>query len=676
MLAIHHMILTRNRHFHHSTSTSTLSFELTHVSYLTILDNHQRTRKGIALFSDTTQVDMHRRTHTYLAILVVAFNILLRHCDCVSCPPGTFTRKSKCESCAPGSYSETQNVTSCTLCPEGTFYPFRGATTYSNCLPCRTGTFLPRRGARMESACKLCPSSTFSQSGASQCVTCSPGSGIDTFSGNECNQCDPGTYNDGTMKFCKRCPSGTQADREFGATKCTTCEPGTFRDMRYISRIDRWKCERCPENSFTDKTGTQQCSLCPPGTIAERGATECSPCPKNTFRAKLRRTMCLPCPEGTVSEPGSAECRHKKKGCPFNTFEDRMGACRACAPGERQDPKKRDCVPCADDEASPGGAVMKCTQCTGNTIPAPDHNVFERSECWCKLGYTRAADGSCVPCKAGTYGTLRPAGALWDNYYRYFYKRTPYCTECELGSTSSEGATECTLCPPMTVAAGNFIGPKFCVSCPKGTRPDSVAEFSFDGPSVDNFASQCLTKRFSCRRGEIRDENENCGAPPDKCPWPQRRTYYGACRACESYQYWNTTQMECDSCPSGTTNEESREHTRTSCVLCQLNANFVNGKCECRDGFVKIGKRCKRCSPPLVYKEGKCVPCASGTSRKNGATMSCGGVCRGEFYLPKGAKTCLPCPPGYKSMFDVVGNKLNKCAPVDMYSKKGKFFGH
>lgn len=616
---------------------------------------------------------MHRQMPTFLAILVVTFSILLRNCNGADCPPGTFINKSKCEPCPPGSFSDKQNATSCFLCSEGTFYPFHGGTTFSVCLLCRAGTYLPRRGARMESACTPCPTGTYSQAGAEQCVTCPPGSGLGPFTGTRCSLCDPGSYSDGTTKFCKRCPSGTQADVGFGATKCVPCAPGTFRDMTYITRIDQWKCDACPPNSFADKEGTKQCSLCPPGTIAEKGSTMCSPCPKNTFRATLRRPDCLPCSNGTVSEPGSAECKHKTRGCPFNTFEDRKRACRACAPGERYDRKKRDCVRCADDEASPGGAVTKCTKCTGNTAPAPDLNVFERSQCWCKLGYKRAADGSCEKCEAGTFGSLRPAGISWNNFFRYFRRREPECSACDIGSTSVEGATECTVCPPLTVSVSDSFAPKTCAVCPQGTRPDVVTEASLMGTAVQNYASECVTKRYSCRRGEVRDANGNCGASQGGCPWPQRRAFYGVCIACDQYLFWNAAKRNCDDCPIGTVNEASRPHTRTKCTLCQVGADFVKGKCECRDGLVKVGKRCRRCPDPLAYKDGKCVPCVMGASRSNGATTSCGTVCRGDSFLPNGATKCVPCPKGYQRMFDVVGNKVNRCAPVDVYAKVGVF---
>lgn len=618
---------------------------------------------------------------------LTVLNLVISTTYAQNCPRGSYLEGDICKLCPAGSFSTSAGSTSCELCPTGTYNPFRGGKSNSNCLRCPSDTFSPTRGAKSVSSCKPCPPGSYSQFGFGRCLRCEAGFGLNIYGMPGCEKCGAGLYSNETMKFCTLCPSGKRANKAMGATQCVPCGVGTFRDMRYISSVSKngWRCDKCPINTYTNKTHTQQCALCPLGTVAGRGSTRCEPCPRNTFRGSIRRTKCGACPIGTVSEPGSAACKKAPKGCPFDTFEDESGSCRACLPGEKRDPTNMKCVRCSSNEVSRGGDTTTCMKCPMGKEPATSVQIFERSQCVCKLGTTQQNDGSCTPCPAGTRGTVRPAGALWSNFYRYFEFRKPICTECTVGSTSSPGSAECTACPAGEIGTTAFtfeisnvppihVGPAFCAKCPTGTVPDRPLQPFLIGQDVYDPPTECLTKKDFCEIGKVRNDNDRCERKGTQCKWPERLTSFNECSSCDSAQYWNTTLGYCRSCPEGSVNEATKPQTRTRCTVCQNNAELFEGKCKCKVPFVKVGKLCKRCPGELAYRDGKCVLCQPGMiARLQGRQFVgphniCSLVCSGDNIFSEPEKKCVPCPAGFKKMRDVVGNYLNKCAPVDPYA--------
>lgn len=662
------------------------------------IKNRSRGRGGCFLSPTTLIIERRgicRRKMTFsrTAFYITVLHLIISTTHAQRCPRGSFIDGDSCKLCPLGSYSNSFNSTSCTLCPAGTYYPFRGGKAKPNCLRCPSDTFSPTIGATSASTCKPCPPGSYSQGAAERCLRCAPGLGSSIFVSTQCVTCFQGTYNDGTMKFCAQCPSGTRANRGNRATGCVLCERGTFRDMRYIVGVERgkWRCDDCPKNTYNNKTGTQQCALCPLGSIAGTGATQCEPCPRDTFRGHVRRTRCLPCPEGTVSEPGSAACKKQPKGCPFDTFEDENGACRACLPGEKLDESTMQCVACARDEVSRGGDTTTCMKCPAGQEPVSNVNIFEKSQCVCKLGFIQQHDGSCSPCPAGRRGSVRPSGSLRSNLRRAFKNRKPFCTDCEVGSTAVPGSAQCTACPPGEIGTTAFqdsprglgpfyVGPAFCSKCPTGTIPNTPLEPTIKGTQVIARATKCRTKKHFCEPGEVRNDNGQCERIGRRCKWPERFDGVRSCLSCNSATFWNTTIRQCRLCPEGSVNEVTKPQTRTRCTVCQNNAELFEGRCRCKTQFVKVGKLCKPCRGNLVYMDGKCVPCQPGliprlifeTTEENDffprLNNVCSPVCSGNNIFSEDDKKCVPCPVGFKKMRDVVGNFLNKCAPVDPYA--------
>lgn len=582
-----------------------------------------------------------------------------------ACPRGSFIENGECKLCQPGTYSSEENSSSCTACIRGWYYPFRGGVSKKNCLECPAGTYADKFPTK---TCKTCPSGTYSQKSATECLTCPPGSGLHEYF-NRCETCTNNFYNDGSLKFCAQCPNGTFSSTPSGADKCLPCPKGTFSDMRYTTVIDRWVCPKCPRNTFANVEGTQQCPLCPLGTVLEPGAVSCEPCPAGTFRDSLRKRRCVKCPAGLSNKPGSAGCRHPDKGCPFDTFEDVLGACKACRPGERYDVLTKSCIHCAENEVSRGGAVTECTKCTGNTAPASDVALDERSTCVCKVGYARNNDGSCSPRPPGTYGHERQLGSKMFGNYRVKDRIPPRCYPCNRGSYSDKpGATiNCKVCPVNSIAKER--GATMCEKCPQGSVTAAWDSYTEDG-SVINQRYECFSLRHNCAPGLVRLNDVECRSRG--CSLPKRRLWNGGCGACDEDEYWNEGLKRCEPCPPG---EKSAEypHTETTCFKCTANATLIleGRKCVCNDGFgLTTDNKCEPCPKVQVVTNGKCVKCAQGVEQSAGGTSpsSCG-LCRGNWYLPENATKCVKCPEGYKKARDVAGNKLNMCRPIDVYEK-------
>lgn len=107
--------------------------------------------------------------------------------------PGTFlnTNTGLCQACPVGTFKVgTSTVTSCTMCPAGSFSPTTGS---ANCSNCSAGSFSSSPGS---SSCTPCPAGTYSTAvGASSSSTCN-------------NACAAGTYSLAGSSTCTSCPAG------------------------------------------------------------------------------------------------------------------------------------------------------------------------------------------------------------------------------------------------------------------------------------------------------------------------------------------------------------------------------------------------------------------------------------------------------------------------------------
>lgn len=592
---------------------------------------------------------------TSLILLVALLPVTLA----INCPPGSYIDGAKCTPCPPGSYQEESSKRSCELCSGGTFAPFPGSRTFSQCLYCPFDTY----SSSGSSNCTICPQGLYSLSGSSSCGLCGPGKSLSN-SYSRCWDCESGYFSKSNERHCKLCASGTFANKESGATSCSKCPPGTYRDIRFVSYSPNSKCIPCPSMSFAAKEGTQQCKLCPLGTISEKGSQQCTSCPPGSFRNRLRRSKCIKCPSGTSSKgKNPAGCSHPIKGCPWGTFEDGSGECRGCMPGEMFDTEKKECIPCGQGEVSSGGADSMCKKCPPGKEPVSDLSIYERSYCQCKVGTTEAPDGGCQKCPTGTHGTKRPAGAIWSSVLRITYKRDPYCTRCDPGFyTDTNGSTKCKFCPVGTVS--DDIGSKSCKPCPPGSRSNPDEPF-FEGSEAVNRWRSCKTLKFNCDIGEDLDGNGNCRAR--FCTGVAFLNNSGRCERCYGNDRYDPQKKKCVGCPLGSKLRIRGKSTK--CFKCpQHSAPFLfNGDCECEQNYANYKKKCVWCGVGRVAVKRECRECKEGVTRTVKGITSCT-KCKGNRYQETiGSDKCTKCPDGFVRSRDVLGQATEGCMPRDRY---------
>ena len=65
----------------------------------------------------------------------------------VKCSPGSYQSTNQCIECPRGTFSDEFGLTSCKPCPEGSYNPYKGATTKYQCKPCPQGYYCPKKGS-------------------------------------------------------------------------------------------------------------------------------------------------------------------------------------------------------------------------------------------------------------------------------------------------------------------------------------------------------------------------------------------------------------------------------------------------------------------------------------------------------------------------------------------------
>jgi len=218
---------------------------------------------------------------------------------CELCPQGsrsTLNGSTACAPCAPGSTTSAPGATTClAICPEGSFGGSPGAQGLAPCLPCEGGSYSPTPGL---AECLACSAGSYSNSFASECSPCPPGSVSDADSATACTPCAPGySQGAGGLQTCDACPSGTFSG-EAGAVACSPCAPGwTTRGA-----TGQAACEQCPEG--TEVQGNE-CAPCLPGYWALPGMPVCLACPRGTYASSSGAAECTPCQFGTTVDEAS-----------------------------------------------------------------------------------------------------------------------------------------------------------------------------------------------------------------------------------------------------------------------------------------------------------------------------------------------------------------------------------
>ena len=141
---------------------------------------------------------------------------------CEICPEGTFassTSSNGCRKCVPGTYS-LKGATICISCPISTYSSITGASSCEN--TCPGGLIGSNAGATASDTCKSCEDGQYAKAGDTICSICD--AGYYSLSGfSECKQCKAGYYSEKESSKCSVCPSGKYSLID-GATGCEKCE--------------------------------------------------------------------------------------------------------------------------------------------------------------------------------------------------------------------------------------------------------------------------------------------------------------------------------------------------------------------------------------------------------------------------------------------------------------------
>jgi len=238
-----------------------------------------------------------------------------------------------------------------------------------------------------------------------------------------------------------------------------------------------------------------------------------------------------------------------------------------------------------------------------------------------KIAYALDKDNiACTPeCRAGTVA------------------QDGVCTQCEVGSYSSENAVECTLCEPGTFA--NLTGLSSCLDCAQGSYASEAGSSECTKCGVGQFSS--TPKSTSC---------QNCSP---------------------GYFSNSTGSITCQACAAGTFTESSGSYNCLNCAPGTYSAQSASTSClSCSAGqFSGVGATaCTNCPIGTFSGSGSsgCTSCPPGTSSGTVGSTTCSPCAPGYFSIDPGQALCTSCPAGKFSPLAGAYSCLN--CPAGTYS--------
>ena len=436
--------------------------------------------------------------------------------DC-ECLPGyyhQYTHTSPpllaCVPCGPGTYSDTPNTTTCTLCPENSFFTRTGASSIDEC--------------------ETCPAHAISAAGSANETDCFCRLGYSGKPGHECAACAPGFFRDSTDSYiCEACPSDTYNARvaSFDEEDCQQCPAETTSVSGSVSKSDclcrrgsfatistdgvSWECTACEAGAYSSTINASACQSCPPGTasavLSANSSTVCEPCDNGHYALQSATTACSSCPHGTWQNltnplrlsqscqvcPGNSthtgtastdihDCACRQGFVKVSSTDTPM-LCAECRPGAYC-PGNGLQIACPYNFWSPGGVFSgPCVECAPLSLALSNGSSTGRHQCQCVLGSEGAYDSTCALCVPGKFQPLDytyPSGAEYQGGDAVAteclacpvgtYSDTAgasICLNCPLNSNSSAGSDAVTMCVCNPSYYGPAGGP--CEECP----PDS-----------------------------------------------------------------------------------------------------------------------------------------------------------------------------------------------------------
>lgn len=571
-----------------------------------------------------------------------------------------------------------QGVISPVVSPDGSCIPcqsgyYKASPGYGLCLPCplysSSEPFGGQRGLYPPAAdrCLCDPGYTLE---LSQCVMCGAGY-VKPLPGDfACNACrDPHAVSqEGSMDpadclcimgwyfspedgNCEPCPEGTYKDR-VGNDECTRCAVGS--NTEYAESSDQieclcakgWTgaggdlCEICPAGSYKDVIGTSACQACPAGALSSEGTDSLAGCSCDVGLT-LSGGRCVPCPEESFKDSvGNMACT----SCP--TSECEVGMYRTACGGVLGGVCELECVNKPPFSTYKSGGVYSSScrydvACPEGSLPlyGTGEQSGDTTGCECAPGYA-SGDGACTACAPGFFTALAGAGT---------------CTLCPAGNYSSEPASAS------------------CPACPALSRSEAGASSIAQCGCLVGFALDPATGSCSlCPAGQT--STGGPGAPCTPCGAREYAVVLVGCVMCMGETVpdtslstcicragWRGLPGGCAKCPAGTYSDDG---TTGECTPCEANSHSAEGAaaCLCNAGYSSsqygtisggVG------TPP-------CHPCPRGTDSLPGSNAC--SECEKGSYQDGSPYLCKPC--GLFATTERTGSTdSGACSCEDGYSK-------
>jgi len=552
---------------------------------------------------------------------------------CTTCVKGTHADNSRaiCKPCDAGFFSATEGAEVCTACPAASsFAAGADQTSATYCTACPAGTHT--LGSAMMSQCLACAAGRFGsgdQATDLYCQDCAQGWWSAQATAGACTGCAAGKYgygNDHSCEtcHCKPCTSGSQTNKQVGATTCTACAPGRFG---FGQQHNANYCSDCPSGEYQPAFGQDVCIACLEGRFGEgeqTSANYCKKCEKGTYQSFTGTTTCVACARGRFGHGD----------------QTLMSYCKDCAAGSVAAAEK----------------ALKCTAClvpTEFVATAGMHTCDATTSCtadqYQTTEPTTSSNRQCQPltvCQPGEYESVAPTLTL----DRQCETGEATCPEGQFESkaptpTSDRVCTAYTNCADgyLMSVTGSPSSDRQCEKCPSGRFQGAA-----DGVQNEAFCHACAAGQ-STRGDNGMSACIECRAH-DRVQPQTGKAYCNDVTTCVDGNEYEATSLQwpikdrsCYMLTVCLSNEyEETPPTANSDRVClATGATCTDKEFEFAAPTASSDRVCKPISPA----------CQPGSFLAQAATATadrvCGTCTKGFFSDSANVPACTPCGPGF-----------------------------
>lgn len=506
------------------------------------------------------------------------------------------------------------------------------------------------------------------------------------------SKCRPGFFSDETgMSSCTSCAAGTYSfawastDNEI----CLVCESGKF------SQSGAYACEPCNDFSVS-VPGSTECTACAPGSVVSvEDASTCAECGQGKFSG-YGNSSCSVCAQGSFSDKGSEVCLPCERGKIMPDFMQVKAICIGCPRGKYSDIGQSECLNCGAGKFSAFFGASFCEAC----VPGTFADVRGQTACKsCASGkflsqYGAKSQRECLNCNPGTKSRDGASECESCVAGKYSWLQSGECLPCGRGMYSQSGEESCWLCDPGKFQSQD--GASHCQACDSGKFAKSRGQETCDNCAYGMFSNTTGASSCNiCKRGTFsRQGSDACS----ECSTGTFARFEGmsSCQNCSAGHFAETTKSTfCTECRAGTYSSVVAASSRTVCTECAAGkfsavvaSTGIHNCMDCPAGKYSYASgantslTCISCLPGkfsviIGSNNDTCVNCTAGTyQNRSGAfsEASCIPCMAGKYSMTKGASTavtCLECNAGTFSFLESA-TFCEACLPGSFSDKPGQ----